>query len=163
MRTSVVASITALALLSAAAGAAEDASARVTSRMHSFLQAVNNFDERAFSAHVDDSVTMFAPDMPDVASLNRLTGRAAVEGNFFHLFATLRKKLAGPPYLDIRPRDFLVQVGAGTAIVTFDLATADGGLGRRTFVFEKRASDWFIVHIHASNVAAAASRLTDRS
>ena len=52
--------------------------------------------------------------------------------------------------------DLDVRVSGDMALATFHLLT-DGELGRRTFVMTREGDDWKILHVHASNIALAAS------
>jgi ketosteroid isomerase-like protein len=60
----------------------------------------------------------------------------------------------GPPYLDLRPQDLLIQEMGDIALVSFHLVLP-GALRRRTVVLRKRAGEWKILHPHASNMPDA--------
>jgi ketosteroid isomerase-like protein len=61
---------------------------------------------------------------------------------------------AGPPSLDIQPKDVDVHALGDVAIVTFHFRRDPAVLGRRTFVWRKSPSGWKIIHLHASNLPA---------
>jgi len=83
----------------------------------------------------------------------RVCGRADVEATFARVFAQERAAATkGPPYLELRPEDVLVQpLGPDAAVVSFHLRN-DQRLARRTVVFARRDGAWRIVHLHASNL-----------
>jgi len=45
-------------------------------------------------------------------------------------------------------------LGDASAVVTFQMSNAMR-IARRTLVLQKRGDSWYIVHLHASNVAAS--------
>ncbi|MDG2090137.1 MAG: nuclear transport factor 2 family protein [Gammaproteobacteria bacterium] len=59
-----------------------------------------------------------------------------------------------PPYMLLDPLDLVIQLYGDAALATFHLIDGDA-LSRRSFVLAKRAGDWKIVHLHASNVISS--------
>jgi ketosteroid isomerase-like protein len=124
-----------------------DMSASVERTLHDFLTAFANLEWDAFRACFDDEATVFFPrrDHP-----TRVEGRDEIERVFLLEFTETRQRASGPPYLELRPRDLLIQDLGDLALISFHL-TLPGALRRRTFVLRKRAGRWKILHLHASN------------
>ena len=59
-----------------------------------------------------------------------------------------------PPYMLLDPLDLVIQLYGDAALATFHLIDGDA-LSRRSFVLAKRAGDWKIVPLHASNVISS--------
>lgn len=58
--------------------------------------------------------------------------------------------------MDLQPKDLQIQfAGDEVAIATLYLEDHPGFLNRRTIVLQKVGGEWKIIHIHASEVAAA--------
>jgi hypothetical protein len=127
--------------------------------LRAFLKAFENDDLSAMEAAFDPASTAFDPvvagrkDAPplDLPSLHRQKGmpptmRALVQSTL--------KAGGGPPYRKLDPKDLLVQVEGTVAICTFHLENP-GSLARRTIVLVRRARNWKILHIHASNAITA--------
>ncbi|MGB2790880.1 MAG: nuclear transport factor 2 family protein, partial [Dokdonella sp.] len=81
----------------------------------------------------------------------RITGKAEVERVFLAFFEEVRANRPGPPYLNLLPQDLQVQTFGDTALVTFML-TKERRISRRSLLFVKEASEWKLVHMHASNL-----------
>ncbi len=125
----------------------------VRKALSGFVEAFNNLDWETFRSCLAADATLFNPEIPEASSLARVDGKAAVEASFGAVFATTRQQAAGPPYLHIVPRNVLVQMLPGAAVVTFEFDRERGSFGRRTMVFRKEPGGWRIIHIHASNVS----------
>jgi len=119
-----------------------------------FIAAFNALDWSSFRACFADDASVFNPDIPHVASLHRLDGRAAIERTFRAVFEATGAE-ADHPSPHILPENVRVQRFSDTAIVTFEFNRPNGSFGRRTLVLHHRGARWLIVHIHASNVARA--------
>ncbi len=124
-----------------------------------FVDAFNNLDWDRFRAAFAPDASVFNPDIPEVTDLGRLDGRDVVEATFKAVFATARRG-TGPPYLHIVPRNVRIQALPGVAVVTFEFDRGAGSRGRRTLVFERRGSEWKIIHLHASNVERSPALFT---
>jgi hypothetical protein len=124
-------------------------SGEVRKAMEAFVEAFNNLEWEKYSAAFADDATVFSPSD---ASPRRSTGRAEFEINQKKTFEEGRQRKAQPPYLNIMPKDLLIQMlGANAAIVTFHLE-GENVLRRRTFVLQKIKGKWLIVHLHASGI-----------
>lgn len=133
--------------LSAARTTAQIPPDDLTGFLDTFVTSFNQLDWGKFRSLFSDDVTVF---FPEPYRAERASGRAAVEREFESVFRRFRDARAGPPYLDIRPRDLDVQRYEGFAIVTFHLGEA-ASLSRRTLVLVHRDGAWKIVHLHASS------------
>ena len=133
---------------------AEDEAA-VREALSRFVHSLNNLDWEPFRACFAADATLFNPEIPEVSTLGRIDGKAAVEASFRAVFESARRESAGPPYLHIVPRNVRVQMLAGAAVVTFEFDRDRGSFGRRTVIFRKAADGWQIIHLHASNVSRA--------
>ena len=111
-----------------------------------FVNAFNNLDWAEFRNIFAEDATVFFP-FPDTP--RRAGGKAEVEARFRAFFNQMKTAGDGPPYLDINPRDLAIQLHGDIAGVTFHLRS-EPELNRRTVVFENRAGEWLIVHLHAS-------------
>ena len=113
-----------------------------------FLVAFDNLDWDTFKASWATSPSVFFPfsDTP-----KRITGKAEVERVFLAFFEEVRANRPGPPYLNLLPQDLQVQTFGDTALVTFML-TKERRISRRSLLFVKEASEWKLVHMHASNI-----------
>lgn len=152
-----------LCLLSAAGGskrilsntspnrAPERANDEVRRTLTKFLTAFANLDSEAFRSFFADDATVYFPSQ----RANRATGRAEIETTFRQVFERIRATKSAPPYLNLEPADLDVQLFRDTAVATFHLHDMPNVIGRRTVVLEKRAGEWKIVHLHASNVEQA--------
>jgi ketosteroid isomerase-like protein len=120
--------------------------AEVRQAAASFVEAFNNLDWIEFAASFDAQATIFHPG---AESMRRLEGRDALVASFQAIFADVPNERPGPPYLNIRPRDLMVQMLGDAAVVTFHLETGPT-LNRRTVVFVRRGDRWLIAHLHAS-------------
>ena len=116
-----------------------------------FLAAFNALDWQTFQDCLAEDVSLFNPDIPEVASLHRLDGRAAVENSFRKVFAASPNApgAVGPHIVPERTR---VQQFGDTAVATFEFQRHGASFGRRSIVLNRGAAGWKIVHIHASNV-----------
>jgi ketosteroid isomerase-like protein len=113
-----------------------------------FLTAFENLDWEPFRNCFADDATVYFPSQ----RANRATGRAEIEATFRQVFERIRATKSSPPYLNLEPVDLDIQVFGDTAVATFHLYDVPNTIGRRTVVLEKRADEWKIVHLHASNV-----------
>jgi len=114
------------------------------------LHALDNLEWEAFRAYWASDPTVFFPfaDTPD-----RVAGQAAVEARWRRFFDEARTRKAGPPYLQLQPRDLRVDRYGDVGIVTFTfsgLPELKGQLARRTLVFVQEGGTWKVVHVHAS-------------
>ena len=117
-----------------------------------FVTAFDNLDWDAFRLSFEDDATVFYPR----AIPARAHGRPEFEHSFKTVFEQIRGGRTSPPYMDIQPKDLLVQdVGDSIAIVTFHLTDRPGFLNRRTMVWHRTHGVWRIAHLHASEVAIA--------
>lgn len=116
-----------------------------------FITAFNELDWEAFRSSFADEVSVFNPDIPEVASLHRLDGRADVEKTFRSVFGSGQGAAAGP---HIVPENVRLEQFGETALVSFEFSRPSGSFGRRTVVLHQEKGRWLIVHIHASNVGA---------
>ena len=114
-----------------------------------FLTAFDQLDWQPFSRFIAPDATVF---MPFANVRRRLEGKAAIEAVFADFFTRVRQERTGPSYLDIRPVDLDIRLLGDSALVTFHL---DNGstLSRRTAIFQMQAGEWFLVHLHASNMS----------
>ncbi len=115
--------------------------------LDSFVDSFNNLEWDRFRDHFSDEATVFFPAPYTPA---RASGRAAVEEGFRGVFERWRNERPGPPYLDIRPLDVMVQSYGEIHVVTFHLADGEKH-SRRTFVLGKEAGVLKILHLHASS------------
>jgi len=117
--------------------------------IEAFLRAFENLDMAAFAACFAEDATVFfpAPEPP-----LRAHGRAEIRRRFENVFAAIRAGApGGPPYHRLEPDTLLVQpLGEDAAVVTLHLRNAER-TARRSFVLQRRAGAWSIVHLHASN------------
>ncbi len=128
-----------------------DTTASIEDALRGFLTAFANLDWNTFRAYFDDEATVFFPRSDNPA---RAVGREQVERVFRREFEETRAGTSGPPYLDLRPQDLLIQEIGDIALVSLHLVLP-GALRRRTFVLRKRDGDWKILHLHASNMPDA--------
>ena len=112
-----------------------------------FVDAFNNLDWARFAASFDSTATIFHPS---AALMSRIEGRDSLVKSFQGVFKDVPGQRPGPPYLNIRPRDVLVQMLGDAAVVTFHLGERPR-LNRRTLVFVRRGDRWLIAHLHASS------------
>jgi hypothetical protein len=90
-----------------------------------------------------DDITAFVP----TAEAERVNGKPAVVEIFRQFVETTRKNTSR---LELVPEDLEVDADDKTALVTFNVRSAESVL-RRTFVFRHQGDRWLIVHFHASN------------
>ena len=141
-------------LLPVSEAAASEADVRET--VAAFLDAFERGDIEAMeAAFAEDAVTfprvvMSGAGQPgiDPADYRRVRG---IDPQMRALVDAFRAGDAPPPYLQLEPRDLLIQLFGDVAVVTFHLEGSR--LARRTFVLAKTGSAWKIVHLHASNVS----------
>jgi uncharacterized protein (TIGR02246 family) len=131
-----------------ASRAPENANDEVRQTLTKFLTAFANLDWEAFRKFFADDATVYFPSQ----RANRATGRAEIEATFRQVFERIRATKSAPPYLNLEPADLDIQVFRDTAVATFHLYDIPNTVGRRTVVLEKRAGEWKIVHLHASNI-----------
>ncbi|MGH9391138.1 MAG: nuclear transport factor 2 family protein [Vicinamibacteria bacterium] len=113
----------------------------------SFIESFSDLEWDRFRDHFSDEATVF---FPTPYPRERASGRAAVEEGFRGVFERWRKERPGPPYLDIRPLDVMVQSYGEIHVVTFHLADGESR-SRRTFVLGKVSGELKILHLHASS------------
>jgi ketosteroid isomerase-like protein len=128
-----------------------DTIASVEVALRGLLTAFANLDWDAFRASFDDEATVF---FPRGYQPTRAESRDEIERVFLREFEEARAGVSGPPYLDLRPRDFLIQEMGDIAVVSFHLILP-GALRRRTFVLRRSDGAWKILHLHASNIPGA--------
>ncbi len=140
-----------LAVVAAPLATAADVPAKGTPQaaFEGFIAAFNGLDWPAFRSYLADEVSVFNPDIPDVPSLHRLDGRAAVEEAFRAVFAA-----SAPGGPGIVPEQVRIESSGDMAVVSFEFRRSAASFGRRTLVFRRLNARWQIVHIHASNVSA---------
>ena len=115
--------------------------------LDSFIDSFNNLEWDRFRDHFSDEATVF---FPAPYARERASGRTAVEAGFRGVFERWRKERPGPPYLDLRPLDVMVQSYGEIHVVTFHLADGELRL-RRTFVLGREGGELKILHLHASS------------
>ena len=119
------------------------------SALSHFVTAFDNLDWDQFRQCFEDDATVFYPR----SYSERARGRAEFEHTFRLVFEQIRGKKSSAPYMDIQPKDLLIQkLDDNVAIVTFHLGDRPGFLNRRTMVWHRTASGWKIAHLHASEV-----------
>src|SRR5258708_9969748 len=129
----------------------ENAEFEVRKTLSEFIQAFDNLDWERFRASFADNGTVFYPrEFP-----HRAEGRPEFEQTFRHVFEQIRAGRSKGPYMDLRPIDLKIQIAWEVAVGTFHLDDRPGFRNRRTIVLQKTASGWKIIHLHASEVAAA--------
>ena len=123
-----------------------DDSLLVFQRMSSFVNDFINLKWESFRENFAEDITVFL----DGDTTTLVQGKKGVEKLFKSLFDAVRSKKKDPPYLDISPKNMVIQVMDKTTIVTFHL---DKGsyISRRTLVWYKTNMGWLIVHIHGSS------------
>jgi hypothetical protein len=89
--------------------------------------------------------------LPSAKFGERANNKVEIGKLFKKVFDGVRAHAKGPMYLTIEPRELKIQLFDGMAIVTF-LLDDPGMLGRRTLVCRKTATDWIIIHLHASGM-----------
>jgi ketosteroid isomerase-like protein len=117
-----------------------------------FIAAFNNLDMAAFlTCFTEDATIIHPPSGPPRTFPTRLQGKPDIERTFRVVFDQIRHASgrATAPFQNIQPQDLLIQQFDGFAVVTFHLGT-ETRRGRRTLVFRRVASEWKIVHLHAS-------------
>jgi ketosteroid isomerase-like protein len=117
-----------------------------------FLEVFGNLDWDGFRAVWSSEPTVFFPfnDAPE-----RVTGKNAVEARWQRFFSEMPRRTAAPPYFRVNLRDLLIQRYGDAAIVTFNLGTTPGAVGRRTLVFVREKGEWKLAHLHGSPLADA--------
>lgn len=139
-----------LAMLVAMPAAERPALERALSR---FLRSFENLDLSGFMAMFVEDVAVFfpTPEPPE-----RFDGKQAVRAHFSQVFEAIRKgAVSGPPYHHLAPEDLDIrELSPDAALISFHLRNSER-IARRSLVFKKVHGDWLIVHLHASNVAAA--------
>ena len=123
----------------------------VRAALAKFIQAFDNLDWEGFRRAFDDGATVFYPR----AFPERATGRAEFEKTFKTVFEQIRASRAAPPYMDIQPKDMVIQIFGDIAVATFHLDDRPAFPNRRTLVLNRTAAGWKIVHLHASEVPAS--------
>jgi len=130
----------------------ESSDSELKAALARFVTAFDDLDWDAFRQSFEDDANVFYPR----AIPARARGRAEFERAFKVVFEQIRGNRLSAPYMDIQPKDLLIQdVAGGVAIVTFHLDDRPGFLNRRTMVWHRVHGAWKIVHLHASEVAEA--------
>jgi SnoaL-like domain len=80
-------------------------------------------------------------------------GRAEFEKTFQVVFQQIRGNRVAAPYMDLQPKDMVIQEFGDVAIATFHLDDRPGVVNRRTIVLHKTKTGWKIVQLHASEVS----------
>ncbi|WP_017668597.1 DUF4440 domain-containing protein [Sandarakinorhabdus sp. AAP62] len=138
------------------AAAGENDAASAEAALRAFLRSFANCDLPAMEA-------AFAPDATSFDALTASAGAAlpakdsmkrhpGMPPTMRRIAEQLPKERPGPPYH--RPDlidDLLVQVVGDVAICAFHFDSPNR-LGRRSIVLVRRAGDWRILHLHASNL-----------
>jgi uncharacterized protein (TIGR02246 family) len=120
---------------------ANEASVRLL--VEDFIAAVNAADTERFLAFFATDATAF---FPSNASAARRRGVEQIRAAVAPVFAL------GPRAPAARLTDLVITAQADLAVASFDAGS--GALhARRTLVLERIAGRWYIVHLHASNVA----------
>jgi ketosteroid isomerase-like protein len=140
-------------LLTSQVRPAEETQAEIRSFLAEFVTAFDNLDWEKFRNAFADDATVFYPR--DKA--NRATGRIEFEQHFKQVFEQIRAGRSKGPYMDIQPRELRIQLLGEVAIVTFHLDDRPGFINRRTLLLKKTTAGWKIAHLHASEVASAAT------
>ena len=115
--------------------------------MNSLVDVFNGFAAVDLRSLLAEDATAFLP-MPEHAELVR--GRDEILAILTPLLEADRQRRGGQP-LNLVPKDVVIQRHGRSAVVTFDVGTADVH-SRRTLVLERRDGRWLIIHLHASNV-----------
>jgi ketosteroid isomerase-like protein len=131
-----------------------DELAEIARVVAAFLAAFAALDWEAFRRCFADEATVF---FPSIDHPQRAAGREQIEQVFHDVFERARAGAAGPPYLDLQPRDLSIRHTGDVALVTFHL-NDPGILCRRTLILQRMAAGWRIVHLHASNLPAPAAQ-----
>jgi uncharacterized protein (TIGR02246 family) len=137
----------AFALFMACASADVSREAEVRAAMSGFMTALNALDADGMASYFADDMTAFFP----VAAAERQDGKAAIVGIFQRYVEATKQTVTKT---NIVPEDLRVAMRGDVAIVTFNVHNP-AAVSRRTFVFERRAGRWLIVHMHASNYRTA--------
>ena len=124
-------------------------SVAVADALRRFLTAFEHLDWPQFRAAFSDSATIFHPA---AEMAERVTGPQGIDTTFRAVFASIRKHATGgPPYHRLDAADLRIQpLSPGVVLVTFHLRNAER-LARRTIIFRKEGTSWYIFHLHASN------------
>ena len=150
-RRALLGGLTFLSACATDARAADEAS----SALLAFLHAFENCDLSAMEAAFAPDATFFDRVAPDATEeLAHYRRGQGMPPGMRALAESLPRTSPGPPYHHVTPVDLLIQGSADVAVCSFHLEGGDT-LGRRTVVLVRREGGWRILHIHASNVAAA--------
>ncbi len=129
----------------------------VQGALMAFIQSFEQGDTEAMQRAFADGATSFPRTLADFAGTAHQFRRVdGIDPEMLAAVKRAREYGTEPPYLSIEPMDLDVRVSGDMAVATFHLLT-EGELGRRTFVMMRQGDDWKILHVHASNVAYAAS------
>ena len=115
--------------------------------LESFVDAFNRLDWDVFRELFAEDASVF---FPGVYRSERASGREAVEAGFRSVFDRWRRERSGPPYLDLRPLDVVVESWGDISLVTFHLKEGEALL-RRTLVLRRVEGKLRIAHLHASS------------
>jgi ketosteroid isomerase-like protein len=119
-------------------------SSTARSLLETFLGALSRLDLAAMLDCFDQEATVFLPVEHQPL---RLQGTGSIGNAFAAVIARVRA--TGATSMPIDAEDVHVQQWGDTAVATFHLRTEH--LSRRTLVLRRRADQWRIVHLHASN------------
>jgi ketosteroid isomerase-like protein len=126
----------------------EEADDGLLACMGAFLDAFAALQWDDFRGFFAEDATVFFPRADRTI---RAQGRDEIEQGFGLVFAQARADGTGPIYLSLQPHDLHVQSFGDVAVITFHLYDP-GILCRRTFVWQRQADGWQIVHLHGSNM-----------
>jgi ketosteroid isomerase-like protein len=140
-------------LLTAQARPSQGRQEEISRFLSKFITAFDNLDWEKFRNAFTEDATVFYPR----ERANRANGRIEVEEQFKRVFEQIRAGRSKGPYMNIQPRELRMQVLDDVAIVTFHLDDRPGFINRRTLILRKTEAGWKIAHLHASEVAIAAT------
>jgi ketosteroid isomerase-like protein len=123
---------------------------QIQEALSAFLDAFNNLDWERFQATFTDDATIFLFDW-------QTAGRRDLQSSGFSVMEERRAMAAqrgSPPYLNLMPRDLLIEVFGDAALVTFHLGIvgSQSTLNQRTLLLVREENTWKIHHLHASTL-----------
>lgn len=120
-----------------------------------FLRSFEDCDlPRMESAFAEDA-TYFDRALPtETQDLSHYRRGRGMPAGMRRLAQQLPATQPGPPYHRLTPEDLLIQEDDDVAVCSFHLPS-QSALGRRTIILRRRAGQWKIIHIHASNIQRA--------
>jgi ketosteroid isomerase-like protein len=111
----------------------------VEQALATFIDAFNHLDRVRMEACFIEAAPVFHP-----------WGGHRREGFWTDQFDAWRVERTGPRYLNIQPKDLLIQQFGDAAVATFHLEHDPDTLARRTIVLARTPEGWRIAHLHAS-------------